>query len=120
MLLAIILVILIAIALVLLLGKRQRYTYDDDGIVIHGSVNKKIFYRDMLEARKISWDSLGPTMKFGLRMPGTLYGSFHFHELGEVVVSVNDDRKMVFIRTRDAHYIISPEDPAAFIKHAGH
>lgn len=115
MLLAIIIVVLIVIALVLLFGKRQRYTYDDDGIVIHGTVDKKILYTEILEAKKVSWHELGQTMKLGFRMPGTMYGSFHFQKLGDVIVSVNDDRKMVFIRTAAAQYIISPDEPDQFI-----
>lgn len=117
MLLAIILVILIVIAVVLLLGKKQRYTYDDNSIVIHGSVNKKILYSEILEVRRVSWHELGQTMKLGFRMPGTMYGVFHFQQLGYVIVSVNDDRKMVFIRTSDAQYIISPDEPDQFIDH---
>lgn len=87
----------------------------DDMLHINGMFSARIRLRSITEIRRISQNELGKgTRLFG--MSGSYYGLYNYKSLGYVVMNCSDADKMVLIKTEHKQFIISPDDPEAFIR----
>lgn len=104
---------------VLLLFRVKSYTLTPDALKIVRKAGTKSLPRQTLKsASPTSTKDLG----FGIRLFGSggwggYFGVFYYRHVGKVHVFATDRNKLILLRTTDdRQYLISPEDPVAFLK----
>ena len=88
---------------------------EEDGIFVHGVMNRKIFYDEIYEIRRITTAELGIGVKIGIQFPNTCFGLFHYNTIGEVYMNSGNNNRMVLIKTDRLQFVISPDVPDEFI-----
>jgi hypothetical protein len=107
------------ISLTVFYKKNPLHRIEDDGVYIKG-IDKKIFFSEIIEIRRVSYSELGTGTRAGSPMPASAFGLFSFSTVGEVFINSNNDDRMVFIKTDDMQVIISPEEPDELVSMATH
>ncbi len=104
---------------VLLLFRVKSYTLTKDELQIIRKAGVKSLPRQTLKsASPTTTKDLG----FGIRLFGSggwggYFGIFYYRHVGKVHVFATDRKKLILLRTTDGRqYLLSPEDPAAFLK----
>ncbi len=109
-------ILLLIIAAVLVFWRRKPYFEIKDGkFFMYGIFPTQIPFQNITEIRRITLEELGKGVRL-IGVTGTYYGLYSYQSIGKVVMNCNDPAKMVLIKTGENQYIISPDDPQAFIK----